>query len=93
MTLSSESTLKGCLKATRQTSLLVLTVISVSGCATISDITSLESVKPWQRGTLAGDEMQLVGDSLQQSVDDHIYFSKEASTGGSSVQGGGCGCN
>ncbi|HEX3583376.1 MAG TPA: DUF4266 domain-containing protein, partial [Thermoanaerobaculia bacterium] len=28
-----------------------------------------------------------------QSVDEHIYFSKEASMGGIDVGGGGCGCN
>jgi len=50
-------------------------------------------VKPWERGTLARDDMQLVTDALELSVDEHIYFSKEASTGGVNVQGGGCGCN
>ena len=48
---------------------------------------------PWQRGTLARDEMQVVSDPLEASVDDHIYFSKEASSGGRSYGGGGCGCN
>jgi hypothetical protein len=30
---------------------------------------------------------------MQSYLDDHIYFSKEASTGGNGVGGGGCGCN
>ena len=30
---------------------------------------------------------------IRDAVDDHIYFSKEGSTGGSDVGGGGCGCN
>lgn len=68
-------------------------LIFLTGCATFRDITTIENVKPWQRGTLARDDMQLVSDPLQQSVDDHIYFSKEGSTGGANVQGGGCGCN
>jgi hypothetical protein len=58
--------------------------VAVSGCAT---------VKPWQRGTLARDDMQLVTAPLQASLDDHIYFSKEASSGGRGFGGGGCGCN
>lgn len=65
----------------------------LSACSTAGDILSISEVKPWERGTLARDDMQLVNDPMEQSVDDHIYFSKEASTGGVSVQGGGCGCN
>ena len=30
---------------------------------------------------------------LERAIDDHIYFSKEGSTGGAGVGGGGCGCN
>ena len=85
--------LKCCRCAARYKGIAALLLLFLSGCSTISDITTVEVVKPWQRGTLARDDMQLVNDTLQQSVDDHIYFSKEASTGGSSVQGGGCGCN
>ncbi|MFK7891530.1 MAG: DUF4266 domain-containing protein [Granulosicoccus sp.] len=65
----------------------------LSACSTAGDILTVTEVKPWERGTLAGDDMQFVNDALQQQVDDHIYFSKEGSTGGASVQGGGCGCN
>jgi hypothetical protein len=63
--------------------------------AIASQLTSCASlgVEPWQRGTLAREEMQLVSDPLEASVDDHIYFSKEASSGGRSYGGGGCGCN
>jgi hypothetical protein len=28
-----------------------------------------------------------------KAVDDHIYFSKEASSGGGGISSGGCGCN
>jgi hypothetical protein len=37
--------------------------------------------------------MALNSDPIAMSLDDHIYFSKEASTGGLSFGGGGCGCN
>jgi cytochrome c biogenesis protein CcmG/thiol:disulfide interchange protein DsbE len=50
-------------------------------------------VRPWERGLLAGDAMRLDADLLDLSIDDHIYFSKEASSGGRGFGGGGCGCN
>lgn len=50
-------------------------------------------VAAWERGTLARPEMALETDPLEGALDDHIYFSKEASSGGNSVSGGGCGCN
>lgn len=62
----------------------VLAAALLSGCA---------EVKPWERNILAQPAMQLVPDKLESYVDDHIYFSKEAATGGKGVGGGGCGCN
>ena len=50
-------------------------------------------VHPWQRGLLADPAMERIGDPLEAEVDDHIYFSKEASSGGRGFGGGGCGCN
>jgi len=50
-------------------------------------------VKPWQRDVLAREEMQLGADPLDAAIDAHLYFSKEASSGGRSFAGGGCGCN
>ena len=61
-----------------------LLLAAASGCA---------EVKPWERNILAEQDMQLVPDKLEAYVDDHIYFSKEASTGGRGIGGGGCGCN
>jgi hypothetical protein len=52
-----------------------------------------EDVKPWQKGILAKKQMSLQGDPIDGYVDEHIYFSKEGSTGGKGVGGGGCGCN
>jgi len=73
--------------------LLVLSGIVLSACTTQGQRFGVSDVKPWERGTLARDDMQLIRDAMDQSVDDHIYFSKEASKGGSAIQGGGCGCN
>jgi thiol-disulfide isomerase/thioredoxin len=50
-------------------------------------------VRPWQRGILSQRDMRLDADPLDLATDDHIYFSKEASSGGRSFGGGGCGCN
>jgi hypothetical protein len=32
-------------------------------------------------------------DPLDSSFREHIYFTREAATGGTGVGGGGCGCN
>ena len=50
-------------------------------------------VEPWDRDILAKEEMQLTTDPIEAATDDHIYFSKEASSGGRGFGGGGCGCN
>jgi hypothetical protein len=62
------------------------------GMALLSACSSL-GVKPWQRDVLAREEMQLDSNPLDTAIDDHLYFSKEASSGGRSFAGGGCGCN
>jgi len=56
-------------------------------------LTACTTVKPWQRDLLAKPQMALDSDPLQTSFDEHIYFSKEASSGGRGFGGGGCGCN
>ena len=49
--------------------------------------------KPWEKDVMARPEMQLTAYALQSGADDHIYFSKEAASGGRGFAGGGCGCN
>jgi len=73
--------------------LCALLPLVTGGCATIDDAFSIDEVKPWQRDVLAEEGMQLVSDTMDGSVDDHLYYSREASTGGAGVRGGGCGCN
>ena len=50
-------------------------------------------VQPWERDILAKPEMALTSSPVTAALDDHIYFSKEASSGGRGFGGGGCGCN
>ena len=64
----------------------LLATLLASGCASLG-------VKPWERNLLARDDMLMTADPLDLALDDHIYFSKEASSGGQSFAGGGCGCN
>jgi hypothetical protein len=66
--------------------LCAVLAVLLSGCSSMG-------VKPWQRDVLAREEMQLDSDPLDAAIDDHLYFSKEASSGGRSFAGGGCGCN
>ena len=64
--------------------LLVITVLLCNGCA---------NVKPWQRGALADPTMQPERAPLSSALSEHMWFSREAASGGRSVGGGGCGCN
>ncbi|ABO23762.1 DUF4266 domain-containing protein [Shewanella loihica] len=66
--------------------LLLILVALLSGCANLG-------VKPWERGQFAREDMQLEADEMDMAIEDHIYFSKEASSGGRTLAGGGCGCN
>ncbi len=68
------------------TMILMISALLLSGCANLG-------VEPWERDILAKKEMQIVSDPVSASLDDHIYFSKEASSGGAGFGGGGCGCN
>jgi hypothetical protein len=61
----------------------------LSGCSAMNKW----GVDPWDRDLLAKPEMAINSSPLDQAIDDHIYFSKEASSGGRSFAGGGCGCN
>jgi hypothetical protein len=64
----------------------LLAALGLAGCAGVG-------VQPWERDLLAQDAMAVGGDPLDAAIDAHIYFSKEASTGGLGLGGGGCGCN
>lgn len=63
-----------------------LLLLALAGCSSLG-------VKPWQREILARPQMALNASPMDAAIDDHIYFSKEAASGGRSFGGGGCGCN
>lgn len=64
----------------------ILLFMQLAGCSSLG-------VKPWERDLLAKDEMALDSEGINLGLDDHIYFSKEATSGGRAFAGGGCGCN
>ncbi len=47
----------------------------------------------WDRDLLAQRPMSLNAYPNLAAFHDHIYFSKEGSSGGRTTDGGGCGCN
>jgi hypothetical protein len=53
----------------------------------------LGQVNPWEKGDLAKPAMTFEADPLDQRFMQHSYGSKENSSGGYGVGGGGCGCN
>ncbi len=65
---------------------LVFALNIFSGCAPMG-------VQVWERDILAKPSMQLDATTNDRAIDEHIYFSKEASSGGGGFGGGGCGCN
>ncbi len=68
-------------------------ILSIFICLSCLSGCSNMGVKPWEKNILAKKAMALSEQPLTDSLDDHIYFSKEASSGGKSYAGGGCGCN
>lgn len=73
-------------KTLLQAGVLLLVMGMLGGCTNLG-------VKPWERDLLAQPKMQLINEPVEAGLDDHIYFSKEGSSGGRSFGGGGCGCN
>jgi hypothetical protein len=70
----------------RKLMLLAFVCVTLEGCANLG-------VEPWEREALAREDMQLDANALDTGFDDHIYFSKEGTSGGRGFGGGGCGCN
>ena len=62
----------------------VFGLVLFGGCA---------EVQPWQKQHLARSHMAFEPDPLEARSRQHMFHSKEASSGGYGVGGGGCGCN
>jgi hypothetical protein len=72
----------------RHLTTLALAALAAAATALSAGCTSVE---PWERDLHARADMK--ANAQDAAIDDHIYFSKEASSGGRSFAGGGCGCN
>ena len=68
---------------------LALVALLLCGCSTASPV----RVRPWERAALADDIMNPDRDPLATAMAEHVYFSREAASGGRGVGGSGCGCN
>jgi len=68
---------------------LALVAVLLCGCSTASAV----RVRPWERAALADDIMNGDRDPLGTAMAEHVYFSREAASGGRGVGGSGCGCN
>jgi hypothetical protein len=70
----------------KRASIAAVVVLLLAGCA-------VEPPRAWERDLLARPEMTMDPDPLERRLLMHIYTSKENSSGGDGVGGGGCGCN
>jgi Domain of unknown function (DUF4266) len=58
--------------------------VLLSGC---------QHVSPWDRDALADPVMRSDREPVGTMMAEHMWFSREAASGGRGVGGGGCGCN
>jgi len=74
----------------------IRTIIGIALGVTLAAVLnncSATGVEVWERDILTRPGMQLDNRAHDDAIDDHIYFSKEAASGGRGFGGGGCGCN
>jgi hypothetical protein len=70
----------------KRASAAALVALLLGGCA-------VEPPRAWERDLLSRPAMTMDPDPLERRLLMHIYSSKENSSGGDGVGGGGCGCN
>jgi hypothetical protein len=77
------------LNVRRLSPLALALVCVVSGLGGAGCVT----VRPEQRAVLADPTMRFEGEPGEKAALEHVLENREASFGGGSVRGGGCGCN
>jgi hypothetical protein len=80
---------------TKQMSLRILFTFArrampLLACAALCQCTHVPLM---DRGKLADYTMKPDRDPLWSTLTEHIFFSREAASGGRAIGGGGCGCN
>ena len=68
---------------------LLWAALGLAGCTGAQMV----RVQPWERAALADYSMRSDRDPLADSLSEHVYFAREAASGGKGVGGSGCGCN
>ncbi len=72
---------------------LLRSLVALAGLLAALFLTGCSTVQPWERAALSDATMKPDRDPLQLAMNEHIYFSREATTGGRTVGTSGCGCN
>ena len=62
-------------------------------CLLVLQLSACTNVQPWEKEHLALPHMAFEPDPLQARSREHMFTSREASSGGFGIGGGGCGCN
>jgi hypothetical protein len=78
-------------KSAIQRRIPLMLVMSIAFATTACS--AIKPVQAWDKAYLAKNSMKFDYDKLAMKNSEHIYTSKEAAAGASSVGGGGCGCN
>lgn len=78
--------------STRRLALILVLGLAAAACGGCAGFDPVR-VQPWERGTLADYTMRPDRDPLGTMFAEHVYFSREAASGGRGVGGSGCGCN
>ena len=67
-------------------------VMATLVAAAVSATSACATVQPWQRGRLADSCMTFNADGAMAEFASHWQTAREAASGGSGIQSGGCGC-
>ncbi|WP_232317341.1 DUF4266 domain-containing protein [Candidatus Nucleicultrix amoebiphila] len=65
----------------------------ILGLLSVIFLQACTNIEPWERNYMAESHMLLDPYPLDSILSDHIYFSREGTSGGYGLGGGGCGCN
>ena len=72
--------------------LFLLAALGLALCGGCSN-PQLVRVQPWERAAFTDYAMRPDRDPLATAMGEHVFLSREASSGGRGVGGSGCGCN
>jgi len=68
-------------------------LVQLLGVLLLLTLASCVTVRPEQRAVMADPTMQFDHDPGDTAAREHVLENREGSSGGTSVKGGGCGCN